>query len=35
MNYINTNRVAIPEDITDLGCLGHRVDMNYEEWYIK
>ena len=35
MNYINTNRVAIPEDITDLGCPGHRVDMNYEEWYIK
>ena len=35
MNYINTDRVAIPEDVTDLGCPGHRVDFDFEEWYIK
>lgn len=35
MNYVNTSRVAVPEDVTDLGCPGHRVDMGYEDWYIK
>lgn len=35
MNYVNTSRVAIPESVTDLGCPGHRVDMEFASWYIK
>jgi peptide/nickel transport system substrate-binding protein len=35
MNYVNTNRVAIPETVTDLGCPGHRVDVDFASWYIK
>ena len=35
MNYVNTQRVAVPETVTDLGCPGHRVDMDFEAWYIK
>ena len=35
MNYVNTNRVAVPESIKDMGCPGHRVDFDFESWYIK